>query len=306
MGFNFSSIIEQYDGFEIPDLTLQRVTSIKRKTMVEGYHVAPMYHDFRDTMVRYYLYLPFADTIELDNYKVIDKTLKIDCLVDVRTGNLKYYIFASDHDGGGTIIATAGGSCRVDFPVTATNPVAKAQQIRENSGAIGKTLLGMAKNSVSTLGGIFKSASEGMAQQGGSMYNGQWVDSGTIQNSFGRMIGAQNDINNMHINNAVSFIKTIPMAQFNLRAPSPTTFNGSYSSGTSVDDPLDFYLYRISPNIQYDEGILANYGRPCNTWATIGSQSGYIKCDDVKLTGDIPQEHKAQLINDLTRGIYHV
>lgn len=279
--------VQKLDNFVIRDINLDRVTSIKRVTMLGGYKVAPLYDDWRDTMTRYYLYLPFCGTVELENYKVLNKTLSIECLFDVRTGNMKFFVLADE-----CLINTATGSCRVDFPVSATNPVSKAQEIRQGANNI--TSWGY--DSIKSIGGSIK---QGQKNTLGSMLNGGAdLPQQTIANG-GSFLGAVGG-------SLVSGIQTVPQALYNIHKPSPTSFSGSYSGGTSIDDPLDFYLYMVAPSIVYDEGILSNYGRPCNTWATIGSHSGYIKCDDVKLTGDIPQEHKAHLINDLTRGIYHV
>jgi len=287
MSFNIMKEVQKLDNFVIRDINLDRVTSVKRVTMLGGYKVAPIYDDWRDTLTRYYLYLPFCGTVELENYKVLNKTLSIDCLFDVRTGNIKFYCLADE-----CLITTATGSCRVDFPVSATNPVSKAQEIRQGANNI----VSWGYDSIKSIGGSIK---QGQKNTLGSMLNGGAdLPQQTIANG-GSFLGAVGG-------SLVSGIQTVPQALYNIHKPSPTTFSGSYSGGTSIDDPLDFYLYMVVPSIEYDDGILANYGRPCNTWATIGSQSGYIKCDDVKITGDIPQEHKAQLINDLTRGIYHV
>lgn len=279
--------VQKLDNFRVRDINLDRVTSVTRVTMLGGYKIAPIYDDWRDTLTRYYLYLPFSDTIELENYKVLNKSLSIDCLFDVRTGNMKYYILAD-----GCLINTAVGSCRVDFPVSATNPVNKSAEIRQGASNIVSWGADSIKN-------ISSAVSQGQKNTFGSIMNGgSDLPQQTLSNG-GSVLGAVGG-------SLVSGIQTVPQALYDIHKPSPTSFSGAYSGGTSIDDPLDFYLYMVVPNIEYDEGILSNYGRPCNTWKTIGSQSGYVKCDDVKLTGDIPQEHKAILINELTRGIYHV
>lgn len=287
MAFNIMKEVQKLDNFRVRDINLDRVTRVTRVTMLGGYKIAPIYDDWRDTLTRYYLYLPFCGTVELENYKVLNKTLSIDCLFDVRTGNMKFYVLADE-----CLINTATGSCRVDFPVSATNPVSKAQEIRQGANNI----VSWGYDSIKSIGGSIK---QGQKNTLGSMLNGGAdLPQQTLANG-GSVLGAVGG-------SLVSGIQTVPQALYDIHKPSPTSFSGSYSGSTSIDDPLDFYLYMVVPNIEYDEGILSNYGRPCNTWATIGSQSGYIKCDDVKLTGDIPQEHKAILINELTRGIYHV
>ena len=269
MSFSLTKTIENLDNFIIRDLPLDRVTSIKRKTLVSHY-VEPLFRDWRDTLVRYYLYLPFADTVELDTYKILDKNIQVDCMLDIRTGNMKYYVLTGASASGGTLIKTVGGSCRVDFPVSATNPIAKAQQIRQGTQGVINTV-------------------------------------GDTAVSIGRTIADPNPSNVVGaVGSTLNSLVTIPQAVTDIHKPPTTSFNGSYSGGTNIDDPLDIYLYRVVPNIVYDEGLVSNYGRPCNTWATIGSQRGYVKADDIRITGDIPQAHKVSLINDLSKGMYRI
>lgn len=289
MSFSLSKTIENLDTFVIRDLPLNRVSSIKRKTLITHY-IEPLFRDWRDTLVNYYIYLPFADTVELEAYKIVDKTIQIDCLLDIRTGNMKYYILTGASASGGTIIKTVGGSCRVDFPVSATNPIQKAQEIRQGASAI----FNWKANSVSNVTNTAINGSMGVL----SAKNKKQVLSNTVNTA--RQLG--NDI----YGSIIDGINTLPQAVSDIHRPPSTSFGGSYSGGTNIDDPLDIYLYRVVPNIVYDEGLISNYGRPCNTWATIGSQRGYVKADDIRITGDIPQAHKVSLINDLSKGIYRI
>lgn len=274
--------IESLDTFVIRDINLDRVTSIKRKTMLSNYHIAPLFDDWRDTLTRYYLYLPFCGVVELDNVKVRDRDLSIECLVDVHTGNIKYFVMAD-----GVIIRTDSCSCRVDFPVTSTNPLGRSAQIREGAQGV----LGVANSMTSGMKGL----TQGLVTTVGGAYTGNVNMAISGANNMSQSSTAM-----------MSSINTLPQAITDIKRPDPTTWGGSYSGGVNIDDPLDFYLYTIVPNIEYDDGILANYGRPCNTWATLGSQNGYVKCDDIKLHGDIPTKYKTSLINDICNGFYKV
>lgn len=268
MGFNVYQ--EKAEGL---DITHRRVhggkllTGIKMKTIC-NFTFSKKYFDFRDTLIRYYIYLPFADTIELENAKVLGRTMTLKCYFDVRTGSLKYFIEAD-----GCLIRTVGGQVRVDMPVSSTMPMQKYAQMRENARNIYQGETGLLTGTV------------------GALANGQLGSA--LNNVLGGDFG---------LLNAPAYTSRIN----EVKAPMPTQWNGNYSPTTAIEDPLDVYLYTVEPNIEYDEGIKNNYGLPSNKWSTIGSHSGYVECDDVRLTGVIPQDDKAEIIQALKNGIYIV
>lgn len=81
---------------------------------------------------------------------------------------------------------------------------------------------------------------------------------------------------------------------------------GGYSPSTSIYDSLHVYLITETPEIIVDEGLKSNYGMPCNIWSSIGSHSGYLEVDDIRLRGAIPPDDKAEILNALKSGIYVV
>lgn len=81
---------------------------------------------------------------------------------------------------------------------------------------------------------------------------------------------------------------------------------GSFSPSTSIYDSLHVYLMTETPEIIVDEGLKSNYGMPCNIWSSIGSHSGYLEVDDIRLKGAIPPDDKAEILNALKSGIYVV
>lgn len=88
--------------------------------------------------------------------------------------------------------------------------------------------------------------------------------------------------------------------------PIPKKSVGSFSPSTAIYDSLHIYIMTETPEIIVDEGLKNNYGMPCNIWSSIGSHSGYIEVDDIRLKGAIPPDDKAEILNALKSGIYVV
>lgn len=265
MSFNLTQAIENVDAEVVRIIpNVEKVTNVKRKHLFD-YGIAHKYKDWRDTLIRYYLYLPYADTIEIDNCKILGKVLSADCYFDIRTGNIKYYIFADD-----TLVDTVGGSVKIQLPVSSTDPMAKLDKIRDI------TRQNVSRNIVPV----------GLAI-GGAMTGNPVALAGALGSSL--------------VNTGLSY-----MSQPEKQQPISTHFNYNFSASTCVDDPLDIYLYTVEPNIDYDNGIRQNYGLPCNTYGTINGHTGYIQIEDLKLKGDIPEDDKAEILTELSKGFYLV
>lgn len=263
----FHNADEALDETQRRVVGVHRLTDIKMKTIC-NFTFSKKYFDFRDTLTRYYLYLPYAEVIELENYKVLGRTMTLKCFFDVRTGSLKYYIEAD-----GCLIRTVGGQVRIDLPVSSTMPMQKYQQMREGSRAQWTQ-----RNDV-LLGAV------------GGLANGQ------LGSALNSVLGGGGGVLNIPAN--ISTINEI-------KAPMGTQWSGNYSPTSSIEDPLNVYLFTVEPNIEYDEGIKNNYGLPSNKWSTIGARNGFVQCDDVRLTGVIPQDDKIEIINALKNGVYIV
>lgn len=93
---------------------------------------------------------------------------------------------------------------------------------------------------------------------------------------------------------------------YNIISPIPKKSVGSFSPSTSIYDSLHVYLMTETPEIIVDEALKSNYGMPCNIWSSIGSHSGYLEVDDIRLKGAIPPDDKAEIMSALQNGIYVV
>lgn len=281
MAFQLSQIVDNLSAIPpLPTFRCERVKNIARKVVVANFGIERTYQDFRDTMARYYLYLPYADTIELENYKILGKTLSIEVLVDVRTGNLKWFVLAD-----GCIVATVGGCARIDFPISATNPMGQSAQIRSSASSLVNGLIDSAVTGARSMKNI------------GSSISNNGMNASTVGTIASGIADSVQGLTTLAFN-------TIPQGITGLRKPSPTTFSSNYTSGTCCDDPRIIYLYKVMPNIEIDDGIRNNYGLPANRYDTIANHKGYVQIDDVKLKGNIPVDDKAEIIATLKNGIY--
>lgn len=278
MAINFVKNIENILSTEDTKIQGHRVRKCIRKS-VGVFTIAPIYNDFRDSYIKYLLYLPYADTIELNAQEVTGKTFNLQLFVDVRTGAIKYYLFT-----GATLFRTVGGQCKMSLPVSASNIKGQAMDIVKGGVAVGSTALATASHTV-------KSAklTEATTKTVGEGLHAEKVTTGG---------GLSFDVD------AKELTKTTALNMFNLAQPNPTMVNGSYSPSTNIDDPQGVYLYKFIPDIHYNEGLKANYGIPNNEWSAIGSHRGYVEINDAKITGAIPSGYKSDIMQMLQNGIY--
>lgn len=312
MGLNFNKDIQEIIGVardrrHIREVHGDRVTHIKRKTILEGYGVAHKFNDFRDYYVQYILYLPFCNSIVLETPKILGKVLSIECYLDIRTAQGKYYIMADK-----TLISTASFECRINMPITSTNPVQqaidKAQGIYDTVQGVGGLMKGFqAASPLGKLqdvkGKIDKSNLDALGSVAGVVSGSPEV--GALGSMFANQIGDVIPTNNGSPKEQImTGLGKTALGLFEMFKPSPISVNGSASGSTCVDDPLSIYLYTLIPDIHYNEPLKNNYGIPNNVYDKIGNHKGYVEINDLKLHGNIAERYKSDIISMLKTGIY--
>lgn len=85
------------------------------------------FEDWRDYESNYYLYLPYVGITNIDINKYIYKTMSCKVAVDVRTGQIKYYLLANNK-----LIDTFETVCRVSLPMTTTNMYSNTREKLDN------------------------------------------------------------------------------------------------------------------------------------------------------------------------------
>ena len=99
-----------------------KATALKQYEKVTDYatfHIAPYYDTYLDmspyTQIK--LFLPYAQSIELDPEKVTGKDCAIDVVIDYFSGDLGYFIRVKE-EYGWTVAYRAFGNCGIEYPLT--------------------------------------------------------------------------------------------------------------------------------------------------------------------------------------------
>lgn len=115
------------------------VNSIKKVTL-GTIDITPQYNSFLDyaPYTKTMIYIPFIGFKELDTSMVMDKTVKVEYIIDVITASCKALIYASD-----IYVQSFDGQCGVDIPLSASNRAqVEASYISGAVGAIGELVTG--------------------------------------------------------------------------------------------------------------------------------------------------------------------
>ena len=114
-----------------------RVLALKPKT-IGSIEITGNYNDFRDyTTKNLYLLLPYCGVQQLNTEKYIYKTLTLKAFFDIRTGVIKYYVYA-----GNSIMDMFQGSIKSDMPVAGSN---RSEGMKNVISSAGQMLTGGAR-----------------------------------------------------------------------------------------------------------------------------------------------------------------
>lgn len=86
-------------------------------------YVTGAYNDWRDWQSNYYLYLPYVGVTSIDVDKYLYKNLTCNVAVDVRTGQIKYFLLANN-----ILVDTFETVCRVSLPISSVNNYQNARE----------------------------------------------------------------------------------------------------------------------------------------------------------------------------------
>lgn len=119
-----------------------KATALKQYEKVTDYatfHIAPYYDTYLDmspyTQIK--LFLPYAQSIELDPEKVTGKDCAIDVVIDYFSGDLGYFIKVKE-EYGWIVAYRAFGNCAVEYPLTGVDYSGKTAALTSSliAGAI--------------------------------------------------------------------------------------------------------------------------------------------------------------------------
>lgn len=115
------------------------------------------YGDWRDLDANYYLYLPYMGFTKLDTPKYINKLFTIKMVCDIRTGNIKYYLFS-----GGNVVDTYECCVHLSCPLTNANYQNVPNKLVNASQNLINGIVGVTggESGMSGVGGIITGGSE--------------------------------------------------------------------------------------------------------------------------------------------------
>lgn len=169
--FNVSSFITQESVSQVPfgsynaDISgnIKKVTHNKTLLTIADFVFQSAYNDFRDYDYNYYLYLPYIGISAIDVEQFLNKNVQIKAFFDVRTGNIKYYIFANQK-----MIKTFEGNIRVSMPLTGSDKSSQASQYINGA----ESVLGGAFNTGFNIGSAVASGGASLATGMGGIGSG--------------------------------------------------------------------------------------------------------------------------------------
>lgn len=218
----------------------------------------PITNDWHDYLsYGLYLYLPYAGIYALNPEKYLHTDIKLKVMFDVRTGTLKYYVFADDK-----CEDMFEGVCRISCPISGSDKRAAADMYKSG---IGTAITG----GVKVLAGI-GAAVGGLAAAGASIA----ATGGIAAPAAIAMAGG--------IISGISGGTDIGKGTKQMGAPIPMTVSGGFSGSSNIFDDTSAKLIQVyQPYI--DDGITNNLGKPDNKYQSFASISGYIEARNVKL-----------------------
>lgn len=133
---NFGNYTHQFT-YDMP-----RTSNIAPK-MVDCFstYITGGFNDWRDYASNYYLFLPYVGFTSIDVNKFMYKTMSCRVSVDIRTGQIKYFLLADN-----ILIDTFETVCRVSMPIESNNLYSQAREkldgITNVVSNVGKTVTG--------------------------------------------------------------------------------------------------------------------------------------------------------------------
>lgn len=247
-------------------------------------HIYHRFHDWRDFICQYFLYLPFCGTIQLDAETVVGRDVGVYYAIDYTTGTCTAYVTTWDDNKAECYIDSASGNCAIDIPL---------------SGVETATLTGEIYNANENLKALKFNAIVGGTKS--AMNFVSKVGSGDKMQSMlsGLDLGA--DI--------VNAIHTANQAEWNINNTQiPLKMIGASSGCNSFQGELTPCLLIYYPETIEDFDA-ANYahsvGLQCCESGKIGDYSGYTEITNVDLSGFTATATEKNMIqNALSGGVY--
>lgn len=237
--------------------------------------IKPTFYNWLDYKAMHiYLYLAYIGFVELDINKYLNKWLKIIYMVDIHSGECEVSLLAD-----GLLMDTYSGQIGIKQPIT-YNDLATYFQSQ---------ITALRNGVMSVVGGPVAGAGTG-AQIGSSGGPYGMLAGAVTGASLGQMFG---NANGMWQGWKVAHTKP------------PLFSKGGYSSEIGANMPQYCFLVFMYNDVEIPSNLVDVFGKPSNKSGSVGSFSGFLSVNYVRLQcPTATDEEKNEIVSLLNSGIY--
>lgn len=257
------------------NITATHVTAHGKLSNFGACTINPIYNDFRDYDIEITLYLPYFGAVDLAPDIFMGKTLNIKVTADLRSHNVRYYLFADQtliqyHD-------CAVGTC---YPLMGQDVAGKANQVMH------------AYNSLQT------------AKRNTALSMGVNAIGMTTQLARGDVMGAvSTGVANEQSRNNVSLQEKQLAQDVKYTQPARSVVGNASPACSENDIPYPYIIFKIPQTVK-PPLLQSAYGLPCNVITQLANVHGYTQIDNIQLQTSAPERIKADIIRRLQSGVY--
>lgn len=212
------------------------------------------------------LYLPFVGLFDIDVALFLNRTMRIECTLDLYNATIKYWVYADEK-----LVTDRSANFGCQMQITGNDQVGRAREAVQGINAVENDV-------ITAVGGLAGGALTGnplLLAAGGA--------------SASKLIA----------NGALA--ATPAALAFNNKGR--TMKSGTTSSGVSCNDILYPFLLIDIQDAIIPPQLYSVYGMPCNFVGKLGSCSGWTECYDVQLKGGMLPEEKDEILQKLSKGV---
>lgn len=273
---DYTAVTDIYFGsYKMENVSANKIKHRSGYKEMGSTFIKPTFYNWLDYKAMHvYLYLAYIGFVELDVNKYLNKTLKIIYMVDIHSGECEVSLLAD-----GLLMDTYSGQIGIKQPIT-YNDLATYFQSQ---------ITALRNGVMSVVGGPVAGAGTG-AQIGSSGGPYGMLAGAVTGASLGQTVGTANG---MWQGWKVSHTKP------------PLFSKGGYSSEIGANMPQYCFLVFMYNDVEIPANLLSVYGKPSNKSGNVGSFSGFLSTNYVKLQcPTATDEEKAEIVSLLNSGIY--
>ena len=273
---DYTAVTDIYFGsYKMENVSANKIKHRSGYKEMGSTFIKPTFYNWLDYKAMHvYLYLAYIGFVELDVNKYLNKTLKIIYMVDIHSGECEVSLLAD-----GLLMDTYSGQIGIKQPIT----------YNDLSTYFQSQITALRNGVMSFVGGPVAGAGTG-AQIGSSGGPYGMLAGAVTGASLGQMVG---NANVMWQGWKVSHTKP------------PLFSKGGYSSEIGANMPQYCFLVFMYNDVEIPANLLSVYGKPSNKSGNVGSFSGFLSTNYVKLQcPTATEEEQAEIVSLLNSGIY--